>query len=79
MIEAAALGVPTNAFKGAGGADSFLPSNNAGQLVPMEDAGAMLTAISDADSAFSTQSIKEKYDVKNSAARLLDRLKALAA
>jgi glycosyltransferase involved in cell wall biosynthesis len=79
MIEAAALGVPTNAFKGAGGADSFLPSNNAGQLVPMEDAGAMLTAISDADSAFSTPSIKEKYDVKNSAARLLDRLKALAA
>lgn len=80
MIEAAALGTPVVAFCGSGGADYFIPENAAGKLVPMGDTIAMSsTLISNDLKPLDPKMIQGKYDVRASAARLLDRLKALAA
>lgn len=80
MIEAGALGVPTTAFKGAGGADIFLPKYEAGQCVPMEDVAAMLAAIEMAGVSSDTAArVQNDFATKASAERLLERLKALSA
>lgn len=79
MIEAAALGTPIVAFTGSGGADTFIPENAAGKLVPIGDIKALSKALLAADLPRpDAQAIQNKYDVEASAHRLLAQLKALA-
>ena len=80
MIEAAALGTPTIAFEGAGGADRFLTEYTAGTLAAMDDTDAFLDALVAAkDMRVETAAIHAAFDVAHSAARLLEQLKGLAA
>jgi glycosyltransferase involved in cell wall biosynthesis len=80
MIEAAALGTPVVAFAGTGGADQFLPEYSAGTLVPIPDTTAFLAAL-EAQIGHRTNPapVRVQFDVKMSAERLLEQLKALAA
>ncbi|MEO1643344.1 MAG: glycosyltransferase [Pseudomonadota bacterium] len=78
MIEAAALGTPIVAFESSGGADHFIPEHMAGALVQMADTGAMANALmSDELPKADAAQIQKRYDVKASAERLLNQLKAL--